>query len=109
MRAWLAKMIKFQTPMCIALQWHYTEAPRSFTSKVGVAGFAGFAQIMYILEISKIDVLSTPCIQMRSWFVKLIKLQPVMCIASQWHHTEAPRLFTSKVGVAGFAGSAQIM
>ena len=101
-------MIKLQPVMCIASQWHHTEAPRPFTSKVGVAGFAGFAQIMYILEIPKIDVLSTPCIQMRSWLVKLIKLQPVMCIASQWHHTEAPRPFTSKVGVARFANFAQI-
>ena len=44
---------------------------------------------------------------MRSWLVKLIKFQPVICIALQWHHNVAPWYFLQKSG-SKFASFAQI-
>ena len=85
----------------ISFVWDYTGyiyiSPWLFFSKF----WAACVLNLMTRKMVKNEVSPVLCNQIRSWWTKVFRFHPFVCVALQWHRKEAPWPYISKVGSSG--------
>ena len=81
------------------MAWH--RSPMTIYFKSRGTGFLTVLQL-FVPKILKTDYLSTSCEHKHFYWTKLNRFHQIIRMALQWHYTEAPWPFISKVVELGF-------
>ena len=95
------KMRWFILLTCQTLQWHQTDAPWPFSSKIGAAVLHEF--FVFLIKIIKSELLLWLCNQKRFQHHKICWYILLTWQTLQWNQTDATWPFISKVGAVGYS------